>query len=510
PERRDVPRETLAAPTDPAVESAPAAEAAAGAGAARLEGRVVDARTGDPVPSIELIVVPVEPDESGARRSVSVTTDGAGAFVDDLQELPVGDVEVTFIDDHGGILSQPQKDTLPFPFEEPLEAKVGPTFEIDWSENASFDPRGFMVEYVLAGSAYANRPIDARMRAGGGTWVRFGARALEIEGDGPWTLQLRGGDGLLRGQATVHRTAGVEPLPVRFEMESVGAVEFVLHAEVEGQIAAARVDVRPIGAPEKDAERVFLGRHDRNGDMRGRVEFAAPGRYAWRFGAEGTGLEGEVDVVAGELTTVELSSLDLGSTFDTHVLVDMSEAPEHHGDWRCFVVQEKDPSTGFMTAPRRNEADPEGFLRIDLDSLLDGRWVVGMQAGEGYSVRPSSVHVGPGDPIPTVKVVPGAPRVDVRIVPLDAEGTRIDGAEAFFMVDLTDAGQFERSEAPVLGPQSLPAQGETSVVVRAPGYRAKEVLVDPARDGVEIEVRLDGGWSNRVIVIDPSTMTFLA
>ncbi|MEM1450893.1 MAG: sigma-70 family RNA polymerase sigma factor [Planctomycetota bacterium] len=507
-------RESVAvAPTPPDLDgplSAPSAVVEAPDGT-RIAGRVVDELTGEPVPFFSMTVVEAEPGADGSRRSVSVRTDAAGDFDEPFETLRAGAVEVLELDEHGGFFGPPRTTKLAFPFEEPIEVRVGPTFFLDVDALELDDEDRFTLQFALDDPSYRNRPIDADVREGHTPWARFSTRALELEGDGPWELELLHGEGLFRGRAEVTRKSGVEPRPVRFEVDPCGAIEFRLDHEGASEIAASRVDVWPLEDPE-DVTRVFLSSHLADGTARGRYRFADPGRYGWRFGIQGTGAEGEVDVHVGETASVVIGGESLGATFESSVLIDATALQgSDPSRWMTFVVREEDPTTGFMTSPRRVESDPEGFYRIELKSLLDGRWVVGVQVESGVDLTPGSVSVGPGDPPPTMVAKPGDPRVDVKVSAIDAAtGDALRGIEAAFMASATDAGEFQRSPDGGLEPEELVAGRETLIMVRAPGYRARSYRHKPDRDGAKLEARLDRGWANRVVVIAPATMELVS
>ncbi|MEM9379824.1 MAG: sigma-70 family RNA polymerase sigma factor [Planctomycetota bacterium] len=508
-------RETVAVAATPPGGNGPITTPSASAGAperARIAGRVVDALTGEPVPFFDMTVVEAEPGPDGARRSVSVQTDAAGGFDESFEELRIGDVQVIELDAHGGLSGPPRTTTLAFPFEAPIEVRVGPTFFLDLDSIGLERWEPFQLRYDLAGRRYENRPLDADLRHGGVRpgdvpWVRFSARALELEGDGPWELELLHGGGLYRGRAQVTRRSGIEPRPVRFELDPCGSIHFRLEHEGASEIAASRVDVWPIEDPER-VRRVFLSSHQTDGTSEGLYAFAEPGHYGWRFGIEGTGAEGQVEVFVGETASVVIGGASLGSTFESSVLIDATALEGlDPSRWTTFVVREEDPSTGFMTSPSRRESDPEGFYRVELKSLLDGRWVVGVHVEGGVDLEPGSVSVGPGDPPPTMVATPGGARVAVGVTAVDAtSGARLRGVEAGFMASVNDAGEFRESAEGGLQPEELAADRETQIIVRAPGYRARSYPHRPDRDGVALEARLERGWANRVVVIAPATM----
>ena len=478
---------------------------------ARVEGSVVDALTGEPVPYLDLVLVQGQPTQEGTFPSVSVRTDLHGHFDDPFAELRAGKVEVLVLDSHGGSLARPQQEKLTFPFEAPIEARVGPTFRLELPES---DPRstGFQtVRYIVDDDRLPQSSLLAQVRHNEGPWVRFSTQVLDLEGHGPWALEITNGSGTRRGTTNVHRKSGIEPQAIRFEFDDLGAIEFELSTTGRDSVAHAHVDVWSSEERAGESSRVVLDPVQDTDERLGVLEFLAPGRYSWSFGSGPNEFRDQVDVFGGETTTVRLDPHGLGRLFSTHVLIDASEVsdldPSH---WNGFVVNEADASIYFPATPIRHEDDPEGFLRIEFEGLAEGHWTVGMQPGDAFEVTPKNVSIGHDLPIPTVRVQPAASRVDVRLSVLDAvTGEPLERAEAFYVLGVTETGNFDTDERPILGPKSFPANQEATLFVRAPGYRAQVVLLLPSRDGERVEVLLDKGWANRVIVIDPRTMDLL-
>ena len=132
---------------------------------------------------------------------------------------------------------------------------------------------------------------------------------------------------------------------------------------------------------------------------------------------------------------------------------------------------------------------------------------VGLSPSADVVVEPRTVNIGPGEPPLTMIARRGSPRAKVAITVLDAvTGAPILGAEAAYLVSISDAGAFMPTSEGGIAPEALPVDTETTIIVRAAGYRTVAIHHQPSRDGLEVEARLERGWAERVVVIEPATM----
>lgn len=503
----------VSAPTSPSAAADPTTDRASEALLAVLPaGRIVDALTGEPVPEMELTLVPVAPGPDGTMSSVAVTSDAQGDFVGEFERLPVGDVSVYELDAHGGAQRGVRVKQREFPFEAPIEVSVGPTFRLAFSpplEAALPGGSTFAVRFVDGADRRNRAGHLALTRGGAASWVRFPPIVTESPGDGPFALIVTDPVGRREWRGSVTRKLGVEPIPVRVELVARGVVRFRLAPGRDVGLSNAYATLTRL----RDARtwRVGLDEHGLDGAQSGAAQFLEPGRYSWSFGPAERCARGEVEVLADTVVEVELHIEDLGPLAVGYALIDATRVPSADATaWRAFVVREDDPAASFPATPRRDAADPEGYWRIDLGALEAGRWIVGLDAGGDAELEPNSVTVESGAAPPVILASPPSARVPVVVVVLDeVTGAALPAAEAAFIVDVADASGITRKESGGFEPVLLRPGREATILARAPGYRTTAARVTPSREGGEVEVRLGKGWANRVLVIDPTTMSFV-
>lgn len=384
------------------------------------------------------------------------------------------------------------------------EVEVGPTYFVHL--DGSFAGRSEEFRPRLVTEATPEATSTSAFRTGERPWVRFPFTATEIV-PGPYRLRLEHKDGLWLGECVVDANVGIHPGALLPIFEARGAIRFEL------DIAAApvlSVALEPLGfsADPWSPLRCTIGRHGGGENVHGVSDLLVPGAYRWTL-SEG-GASGEVTVVAGEVSTVSLGEGQLGASFSSHVLIDMTAHPEERpGQWLILVTKKDDGTVGFMASAESTDVPHQ--YKVPLNALAAGTWILSTHSSGDVRLEPTSVEVNPGSPPPTIRAVPPIERAPVTLVLKDADtGLPIRMGEATFMVGFADGGEFERSPEGALVCDRVPTQETTEIAVRAPGYRMQSVLHRTDRDGDVRELLLQRGWRSRVLVLDASTMTAAA
>lgn len=191
--------------------------------ASPLLGRIVDSRTREALPNYAIKWI-------AAGKTNSLLTGPDGSFVSE-EEHPHGAGKLVTLDHSEIPQNKPQEFELTHPFEsEDIAVLTGPTVEFDLTlpQGVSLEQLGArfvsnrVLQLVEGGSM---TPLRAgSLRDGQLPWVRFGPGVNKIAGSGPWTLVVEDRDGLWRGEGQVPGLVGIQPNPVRIELESFGAL----------------------------------------------------------------------------------------------------------------------------------------------------------------------------------------------------------------------------------------------------------------------------------------------
>ncbi|MEM6570269.1 MAG: RNA polymerase sigma factor [Planctomycetota bacterium] len=510
----------------PAVAPDPVAEARPAAVEAKdSEVRVVDAETGEPVPWMCLELRTIHGPHAGITSTdapgfaspgrapgvFEVETDASGAFV--LPGTVSGDaVIVVEYDDHPRPFGPLRSRVVDLPMTEPLEVLVGPTFQlearpapgVDWSE---------LTARFATGPDDGRREMRTSVREGLVPWLRFHHAVTEIDGDGPWDLEVGDEEGLWWAEAEVHRKVGVAPRPVVLAFRELGAIEFVARHEPGRPI--------PIGAIELETETgvalrsVFLnaaqqrpGSTPPESSSKARARHLEPGRYRWRRGAR----SGEVDVTAGEVARVEFDFADEGTTFNLEIAIDatavLEDAPPGEAydlsDMPFRIARVGEPLTGFLHTPVPDPGRGPGHWRLELVGLPGGEWNVSPPGGLSpvrWEPQHATIGDGAAPPIFVARLVRIDAVVVLKIVDADT-GEPLPSAEAAVSPGNPSWMILRADEEGSMGGRGLPADAEVSVLARAPGYRMAQLHFVPERDGLRQEMALQRGWGSLVRVLD--------
>ncbi|MEM9382827.1 MAG: RNA polymerase sigma factor [Planctomycetota bacterium] len=478
-----------------------------------IEGSVVDACTGEPVPDLEVVVSPVRTETRGPamerRAHLEVRTKDDGTFRADAA-WPTGDVVVRIVDEHGqlpmaddrGVFTMPSgwfTTRLAHPFATPFSIGVGPTFRLSAEIPHTCEAHQFEARFRPSGPATkATARVVSLLRSGPLPWVRFPVEATELEGDGPWILEVTHEDGLWTGSAVVSRKIGVEPAPVEFRIEPRGVIAFEVVAEGGASVPLGFVDLASFdGAYER---RVHLVRHSGDNARAFRsVGLLAGGPYRWTAGSR----SGRVEVLEGEVVEVSIDVTSESPTFDLDVPVDATATPDLDLSQRAFTIMNAEEfGRSFSLRPERVPGSPPGSWRLPVRGLTEGRWGV-VPPGEPVEVRwsPARIELVPGLPPPTIVTHHRGPGMQLEVLVVEARtGAPIANAETAFAID-SRSYAYHRTNGD--GRVRIPVVGDTEVhlLVRSAGRRTASLHVDPERQGTSLTIELESGWGTVVRVL---------
>ncbi|MEM9378601.1 MAG: RNA polymerase sigma factor [Planctomycetota bacterium] len=507
------------------IESDLGQQAVAAALERRVQGRVIDARTGEPIPYLELMVRPIVDGQhedlvdaywvdtrtgdeteldigailsapsfftgrsTSQARTVHVVTDAAGRF-ETRVAIDEDEVAVWTTEDRSPGSMLPRLIRREFPFSGDIELNVGPTFRF-----AGTPPEGVVLEQVDArfgrdGDPFAKRRV-ARLREGPRPWVRFPAAVARMRGDGPWPLRLSSPDGFWFAEVLVSRCAGVEPEPVELNFRSTGGIDFVVPARDQGAPVLAGA-IRLFGPEPGDTRCVRMSAANRE-NVAG-VRELAPGTYRWSRGA----LSGDVDVVGGEVARVEVERFAAGESFDAEVLVDARAVSAEAVAAEAFVLVDASDRHHVLyqiLSPDATRGD--GWWRLRLDRIPDAVWtVVPIRATADIEWEPRSVLLRPGGETPILVARPAGPLATLRVHVVDAAtGEPISNARVGIgRVDSLPSTVETTNDEGIAVHTTTPGGTPSLLVVSASDYATEGVRITPDRSGSHVSVELHRGW----------------
>jgi len=196
----------------------------------RLRGRVVDRRTGEPVPHFTLALA--QPERSVFE--LALVSDAWGEFTS-APSFAAGELRI-FPEDGSARENHAGFETLALGAEdERLEVlfEVGPTYRLELLAPAPLAALDFLAAVVGAGAPplaardeSALTPVRAPTPDSPFPWVRFAPQSIDAGGP-PWRLELVSRSGLYHGSVEVPSIVGVHPgvLPVPIETYAALRVE---------------------------------------------------------------------------------------------------------------------------------------------------------------------------------------------------------------------------------------------------------------------------------------------
>lgn len=395
--------------------------------AAPARARLVDSRTGEPVPF--LLFQLDDPERVRVRGTVAgpelLETDAEGRFRSQERYLE-GELSIRVVELDLNLRKRASLKRIPFDHAPgrpdgsfaDVSVAVGPTYRL-----ALELPQGIEVgalEAELGGSAPSRDPFlagrrRARVRPGDPPWVRFSRPGFFRDPSPPWTLSVMTADGGWRGFATVDSMTGIDPEPVRIRLEATGSLA--------GAIEGGGTDRVFVSLARAGGESRVYGPF---ADERYRIDWLDPGTYA--LTAETAACEARatgVRVSAGEVLELDL---DLRPRATAGVLagVVLGEGGARRENLELYVTAVGREYLSWN--PPVVWSGDHGSFR--LENLPPGEYVVWLSAGEGTRVEPARLRASPPDETLelTVRDDPVSP-LPWAIRAVDAEsGARLRGS----------------------------------------------------------------------------------
>ncbi|MEM8712462.1 MAG: RNA polymerase sigma factor, partial [Planctomycetota bacterium] len=395
---------------------------------------------------------------------------------------------------------------------------VGPTYRFRF-EGAAERP-GIDWAIVASGPNIPGQmPITSKLQwleteTGFQPWTRFSEPLGRKDDEGPWTLELRTLDGILKGSVEVPygRGSRAEPFPVLFE--TLGAIRFILDSprdpsELEAELAVPQITLIHTESGDRSRARL-LNSGERIESTHGQI---APGRYEWQapgqVDAGGVPIGGVTSVATGEVTTVRIPPLG-GPDLKRSIIVDASAVPEADlSDWSATALNANDiQSFTFLHSPSSaNDLGP-GHWRIQIGPVPQKNWMVQLSPSDGYAVSPDYLQLRADGSVGRMTVTRTAPTASIQIMFHDAiTGEPLDhstspSALIFKTVGFRSLG---RDATGQLRHADLPTNSPSRLLCRASGYQMTEAIFEPGNGGNTLRVDLLPGWRSRVYVMNLST-----
>lgn len=496
---------------------APEPVAAAAADVPPPEGlvRLVDVRTGEPLPGY---AVTLSDAETGAEEPAVADARGELRFPAERFARPF---TLSALEDPELSTAWSQERTWSAEKPVPTDGApwivsflVGPTYRLLLP--ASHPPLGELEVALQRGAEPALGPwVVGTVRAapeGGLPWTRLDPEQASPArlGSGPWTLTVRDRAGLWLGWGAVRVVEGVQPEPVVIEAEPRGVLD--VEVTVDGAVPRVRLGVGIWRLVEGEVERASERQVQLEPAARGHGRFAhlAPGRYrAWAGAQDLVAGRGEVDVVAGERVRLSLVATPAGELFPLEVVLQSETGRADLVMADVTARREGDP------APRRGRwvRDEKGARRLRFDGLPAGTWEVALEDVEGgreWDRTRAQADVGPGgtSTLEFTCLDAGAAYASRAVRVLDA----MSGAALPFAGLTVYRGGISRfsSQADAEGRGTIsraPAGRPIGLLVCADEHRPRFLELVLEADGSaddELEVGLEPGWGTMLEVAQPA------
>lgn len=511
-----------------------------------VEGRLVDAATGEPVPGLDVRLI--RPPGHAAQEAAPVVErvgeiEGPGGTrievfeseVSSAELLPPGearatglgvsddsgrfggvvtDVEPGFVTvQHDGYLDEVilritgERSEVQFPAFGDVPLSVGPTF----TPRFIGPPAGADLTFTVSAHA-PGRPTETTRfpRRSGETWLRFPA---PLPGKGPWTVTFASRDGLWYGETSVTRAVGIEPVPLEVPLEGRGCLAFVPELGNE-PIARSRLTVegesldRPIvlQVPTAGAMAQMLEPLPGRADGGLVIRHLRPGLYRWSLVSGGATEEGSAQVEAGTVVQQVVRFSSGGSTSAT-ILVDATAAPELDlSAAPVHIFDPESPQAPIRSSKLRPAAGRSGQWALAFDRVPGVALKATIEVPDGYRLEPLAADVDEllrGET--TLRVLPDRRgEVTLRVSTGGPPPERISVLHSDGIVS-----QPVRSDPQGLFVTEVPLDRPTSFLVGAPGHDMVRVPYEPGRDRGALEVQLEPGHRTRAAVTDMESLAHL-
>ncbi|MFT4541102.1 MAG: hypothetical protein ACI841_000040 [Planctomycetota bacterium] len=259
-------------------------------------------------------------------------------------------------EDHGRCFKAPALQHVQLPLAQTLKVHIGPTFGliIDLPHYLELsDLEAFFFDPEVRGE-YQPQTI---IREGELPWVRFHLDVTMMGGAGPWTLRLTDAEGLWSAEAEVIRKSGIEPLAIPLKFVTTGALQLIVKRTEGAMNKLMFIEIEDTQTEKR--QRVFLSGQGTT-HASGRFMHQKPGEYRWIMGGK-SGRTCLLNVIAGEVTQVEIEAATSTVTFDAKALVDATaDLTTNVQGAMVMVVNADDRDVGFMSELTPGPSDQPG------------------------------------------------------------------------------------------------------------------------------------------------------
>ncbi len=473
-----------------------------------VKGRLVDEADGLPLPHLV-----VKEMTAGSERA-SGKTNPAGEFTLTSEEisqfkLPAGELRLHFED--GGSRLKKTNRRITVPHEGDIAVRIGPTFFLDLPSEVNIDSEALEVAVF--------RPRDQVGRAlaqWNGTAIELRKEHYDSVNEAPWVrlpepledgahwLRIRWGDPLLEARALLPRAAGRHGPPLRMDLNPMGALDFTVEAGVipRGQPFFLRKDSSGAGTIRSS----YFARAKGDGASTLAIESLQPGSYQWQLGFDGAFASGVITTSGGKRTQVRIDASEFPQPAlkTVNIPIVTSLAPDLDPSeiiGRVFPLPYgiQGSSVAHGCKVRRSQ-DGDGFV-LEIDQLGPGSWAARVEASGPFVASPRTVSIRDGVPGDTLRILPRAPQMPIRVRCTDHRG---DPAHCAFTVAYQEGAQMARAwSGSKPGEKSvtieLPKTTPSTLLIRSANYGLIRHVFDPSTDGEEIRVQLDLGHFYREV-----------
>ena len=487
-------------------------------GAAPLEGRVVDALTGEPLPHYRFTVA--EPE----GKALEVLADESGRFATE-RSYGHGPLRLELRD------SRHPKNVIQGNGREAWEAwewfrahehgadagpidlalPAGPTYGLRIQAPPEVEIDGLHASLRAADMRFANDYIYGTVRGGSAPWVRFSPVTTLMGGGPPYRLMVMTDDGYWFGEARVDAVIGAYAGLVDLELEPRGAVLATITRHDGDPLDNTWVQLWGEGATLDTGDPNLRPQFVLAEGGRAHGRWLHPGPYTVKIKANGhAAFEEQVEVIRGETAKLELQLAKRERRKGDGVVRGrvVSRTGRFEGP---LALQLRADDGGTPRSVRVRWKEQEGVFVGTFEAKRLPRVPSTLYAAtEGFlAVHPATLQVTPDAEGLEFLVEDDFTLDAVHLEVVDGEtGQPVPEFRAWLTVEPRGDERFRyfKGSAGRLTVEDVPTDLPWQVRVLADGYThtwaGSELGPEPDEDGVT-RVALRRGWSSQVIVRDP-------